>query len=72
MIKLIRNEFLKLRHRPIIYIAFAMIFVVIAAYTGLELYNQYLNSQQTEHDDNPYPLQNRYMFVKNYRSTQNR
>lgn len=52
MRNLIRNEFLKLRHRPIIYIAFAMIFVVVAAYTGLELYSQYQNSQQTKHADN--------------------
>lgn len=52
MIKLIRNEFLKLRHRPIIYISFALIFVVIAVYAGLELYDQYQYTQQSAVSEN--------------------
>lgn len=46
MIELIRNEFLKLRRRPIVYIAFALVFVTIASYMGLELYSQYQASQR--------------------------
>lgn len=48
MIRLIKNEILKLKHRPIIYVAFALIIVAVVLFSVLTL-----NSQDTHQKYNP-------------------